>query len=89
MINKFRMIRKITLVLFIITFVVALVVFLFSWRTVQPGYEGFVYTSDGTLDTEKIYKEGTYFIAPWNELILYDVLEKSPVRGKLQSFIWY
>ena len=58
--------------------VILLVGFIMSWKTVDPGYEGFVNKPyNGGGDASKNYKEGTHFIAPWNEMITYTVLQQS------------
>jgi regulator of protease activity HflC (stomatin/prohibitin superfamily) len=57
---------------------VGAVVFFMSWNDVNPGEEGFVYRPySGGIDQEESYTEGTYFIAPWNEIITYNVLQHS------------
>ncbi|MFT6923940.1 MAG: prohibitin 1 [Crocinitomicaceae bacterium] len=58
--------------------VILLVGFIMSWKTVEPGYEGFVNKPyNGGVDASTTYKEGTHFIAPWNEMITYTVLQQS------------
>lgn len=58
--------------------VTLLVGFIMSWKTVDPGYEGFVNKPyNGGVDKNTSYKEGTHFIAPWNEMITYTVLQQS------------
>ncbi len=58
--------------------VILLVGFIMSWKTVDPGYEGFVNKPyNGGVDASTTYKEGTHFIAPWNEMITYTVLQQS------------
>ncbi len=57
---------------------ILVVMFLMSWQDVEPGEEGFIYRPyGGGVDTEKSYVEGTQFIAPWNEMITYNVLQQS------------
>lgn len=59
-------------------FMVGIITFLTSWVDVDPGYEGFIYRPYGSgVDTSQAYTEGTYFIAPWNEMITYETLQKS------------
>ena len=49
-----------------------------SWEDVDPGEEGFMYSPySGGVNVESSYKEGTYFVAPWNEIITYNVLQQS------------
>ncbi len=57
---------------------ILLIVFIMSWTDVNPGEEGFVYRPyGGGVETEKIYKEGTMFILPWNEMITYNTRQQS------------
>ena len=61
-----------------VIFLIALVTFLTSWVDVDPGYEGFIYRPYGSgVDTSQVYTEGTYFIAPWNEMNNYLILQES------------
>jgi len=58
--------------------VLGLIVFFMSWQDVDPGEEGFIYRPyGGGVDNEISYHEGTQFIAPWNEMITYNVLVQS------------
>jgi len=54
---------------------ILLVLFLMSWQSVDPGEQGFIYRQyGGGIDfEEEPVDEGTYFIAPWNEMITYSV----------------
>lgn len=57
---------------------IAIVIFFMSWQDVEPGEEGFVYKPyGGGVDMQETYSEGSYFIAPWNEMITYNVLQQS------------
>jgi len=54
------------------------IIFFMSWQDVDPGEEGFIYRPYGNgIDIEMAYGEGTQFIAPWNEMITYNVLQQS------------
>lgn len=54
------------------------IIFLMSWTDVNPGEQGFIYRPyGGGVDKEKVYDEGTIFIAPWNEMITYNVRQQS------------
>jgi len=58
--------------------VFVIVLMFMSWSDVDPGEEGFIYRPySGGVDTENNYIEGTYFIAPWNEIIKYNILQQS------------
>lgn len=58
--------------------IIALVVFLMSWQTVEPGEEGFIHRPyGGGVDQSETYNEGTYLVAPWNDMITYSVLQQS------------
>jgi prohibitin 1 len=49
-----------------------------SWEDVEPGEEGFLYRPyGGGVETKTSFNEGTYFIAPWNEIITYNVRQQS------------
>ena len=52
--------------------------FFMSWTDVNPGEEGFIYRPyTGGIDQTNVYTEGTVFIAPWNEMITYNILQQS------------
>ena len=54
------------------------IIFFMSWQDVDPGEEGFIYRPYGNgVDMQVTYNEGTIFIAPWNEMITYSVLQQS------------
>jgi prohibitin 1 len=58
--------------------VIALVVLFMSWKDVEPGEEGFIYRPyGGGVDKTQTFAEGTYFVAPWNEMITYSTLQQS------------
>ena len=43
-----------------------------------PGEEGFIYRPyTGGIDQTNVYTEGTVFIAPWNEMITYNILQQA------------
>ena len=55
-----------------------LILILMSWVDVEPGQEGFAYRPySGGVDVESNYTEGTYFVAPWNDIITYNILQES------------
>ena len=55
-----------------------LTVLFMAWVDVEPGQEGFAYRPyNGGVDLESNYSEGTYFIAPWNDIITYNILQQS------------
>jgi len=57
---------------------ILIILFFMSWSDVEPGEEGFIYRPyGGGVEKEKVYKEGTIFIAPWNEMITYNVRQQS------------
>ncbi|MFK7786242.1 MAG: prohibitin family protein [Crocinitomicaceae bacterium] len=57
---------------------IVIVLFFMSWKDVEPGEEGFVYRPyGGGVDQSESYTEGSYFIAPWNDMITYSVLQQS------------
>ena len=49
-----------------------------SFQDVNPGEEGFIYRPYGAgVDKENVFAEGTQLIAPWNEMITYNVRQQS------------
>ena len=58
--------------------VILLSLFFMSWTDVNPGVEGFIYRPyTGGIEQNAVYTEGTVFIAPWNEMITYNILQQS------------
>jgi prohibitin 1 len=58
--------------------VILLSLFFMSWTDVNPGEEGFIYRPyTGGIEQNAVYTEGTVFIAPWNEMITYNILQQS------------
>lgn len=58
--------------------IITLGIFFFSWSDVNPGEEGFMYKPYGDgLEQDHVYTEGTYFVAPWNDMITYSTRQKS------------
>ena len=66
-------------VLYGVIALVLVILFFMSWQSVEPGEQGFVYRPYGSgVDTkENPYDEGTYFIAPWNDLITYSIRQNT------------
>ena len=58
---------------------IAIIIFFNSWVDVEPGEQGFVFRpyNNPSIVEEEVYNEGTYFILPWNEMITYEVVNKS------------
>lgn len=71
--------KKIIMTVLIALFtLIGTITFLTSWEDVEPGSEGFVYEPySGGLDTQMVYQEGTYLIAPWNSIISYNTRQQS------------
>ena len=58
--------------------IIVVSLFFMSWTDVNPGEEGFIYRPyTGGIDQTNVYTEGTVFIAPWNEMITYNILQQS------------
>jgi regulator of protease activity HflC (stomatin/prohibitin superfamily) len=72
-------IKKIaTVVLASLLGLIVMILFLTSWKDVDPGNEGFIYKPyGGGIAKELTYEEGTYFIAPWNKMITYNTRQES------------
>jgi len=57
---------------------IAVILFFMSWQDIEPGEQGFIYRPyGGGVDKKNIYDEGTKFIAPWNEMITYNIRQQS------------
>lgn len=57
---------------------ILVIVFFMSWSDVDPGEEGFIYRPySGGVDQTQVFHEGTQFIAPWNQMIRYNVRQQS------------
>lgn len=71
--NQFKLIAAGVLVLF------ALIILFNSWTTIKPGERGFIYKPfmSPSINPDKVYHEGTYFMLPWNKMIVYEVFRKS------------
>ena len=58
--------------------IIVVSLFFMSWTDVNPGEEGFIYRPyTSGIDQTNVYTEGTVFIAPWNEMITYNILQQS------------
>jgi prohibitin 1 len=56
----------------------AIIIFTTSWVDVPQGSEGFMYNPyGGGVQKTKTYTEGTYFVAPWNDMVSYNVRQQS------------
>lgn len=52
--------------------------FIMSWQDINPGEEGFIYRPyGGGVDTSTVYAEGTELIAPYNEMVTYNIRQQS------------
>ena len=61
-----------------VTALILIILFFMSWSSVAPGEQGFIYRQyGGGVDKEITYDEGTFFIAPWNEMITYNIRQES------------
>ncbi|MGB1205910.1 MAG: prohibitin family protein [Chitinophagales bacterium] len=48
-----------------------------TFLTIKPGEKGVLFKKfSGGIDTEVVYSQGFHVVAPWNEMILYDVREQ-------------
>jgi len=59
--------------------IIVVILFFMSWQDVEPGEQGFIYRPYGSgIDyNETAVDEGTYFIAPWNEMITYSIRQET------------
>jgi len=66
--------------LLILVGVIAVILLMFgsaTFVTLQPGEKGVIFKKfAGGLDKEHVYSAGFHMIAPWNEMIIYDVREQ-------------
>jgi regulator of protease activity HflC (stomatin/prohibitin superfamily) len=70
--------RIATLVAVGLTTLITIIIFMTSWVDVPQGGEGFMYNPySGGVQKTKTYTEGTYFVAPWNDMISYNVRQQS------------
>ena len=63
----------------ILTVVIGLVVLILMFKSVQKidgGEGGVLYRANGGIDVENTYSEGYTLIAPWNDLIIYNVRQQ-------------
>ena len=61
-----------------VTSLILLIMFFMSWTDVEPGEQGFIYRPyGGGVDKEVTYDDGTFFIAPWNEMITYNIRQQT------------
>ena len=57
---------------------IGIIMLFMSWEDVPQGSEGFDYRPySGGVDVESHYAEGTYFVAPWNDIVSYDIRQQS------------
>ena len=57
---------------------IVVVILFMSWENVNPGEEGFLYSHyGGGVETQSAYDEGNYFVAPWNDIIAYNIRQQS------------
>lgn len=55
-----------------------LITLFMSWEDVEQGSEGFMYRPyGGGVDKTQTFSEGTYFVAPWNSIIEYNIRQQS------------
>ena len=64
-------------IVFVLLGVISLFIFGSSmFKTIQPGQKGVLFETLGDgLDKETVYGQGLHIIAPWNNMIVYDVKE--------------
>jgi regulator of protease activity HflC (stomatin/prohibitin superfamily) len=70
--------RIITLASIGVVALISIIIFMTSWVDVPQGSEGFMYQPySGGVQQNKTYTEGTYFVAPWNEMVSYNTRQQS------------
>ncbi|MBL4593449.1 MAG: prohibitin family protein, partial [Flavobacteriales bacterium] len=63
----------------IITVVIGIIFFIVmfkSFKIIDGGQGGVLFRLSNGIDTENTYSEGVHFIAPWNNLIVYEVRQQ-------------
>lgn len=72
-------VRKIVIIaLLVISAIATITIVIKSVQDIPPGHKAVVFEKwGGGLDVETVYSEGMHLIAPWNELIIYDVRQKN------------
>ncbi|HAA13200.1 MAG TPA: peptidase [Cytophagales bacterium] len=76
--------RATPVVLVIVLVAVVAIIFLSSriFYTIQPGHAGILFRRYSTgLDYEKVYNDGFHIIAPWNDVIIYEIREQATEEG--------
>lgn len=76
--NSKNRLRKVLRIIYISIAALGLGIFMFlsftAWKEVPPGHEGFLdLRYDGGIDTEHTFREGSYYVAPWNKMITYSI----------------
>jgi regulator of protease activity HflC (stomatin/prohibitin superfamily) len=57
---------------------IGIIMLFMSWSDVDQGSEGFMYRPySGGVDQSATFTEGTYFTAPWNDVITYNIRQQS------------
>lgn len=95
-------VRRIAPIAIIVAIVIFIIVF---WSrmtiTVDAGHAGILFrTFSGGIDTTKTYTEGFHFLAPWNEMVVYEtrqqeiaedmnVLSSNGLEIKVDVSAWY
>jgi len=70
--------KIVTTALIVLAVIVGITILVKSIKNIEPGHRGVVFYKWGEgLDTKTVYSEGWQLIAPWNELITYDVRQKN------------
>lgn len=58
--------------------ILAVILFMNSFRSIDPGHEGVHYRPfAGGIDKDVVYEEGVHFILPWNDVIEYDMRKRT------------
>jgi len=72
-------VKKIVIIaLLVIAAITAITIVVKSVQDIPPGHKAVVFEKwGGGLNVETVYGEGMQLIAPWNELIVYDVRQKN------------
>ncbi len=74
---QFDVLKNIKFIAIGLAVFIGLIFFFMAWEDVEPGEEGFIYRPYGGGVDTLTKPEGTYFVAPWNNMITYNILKES------------
>ncbi len=73
--------KRIRLILLIIAFIFFVIILFRSIEKIDGGEGGVLFRAIGGIDTERTFSEGYTVIAPWNDLIVYQVRQQEVLEN--------